>query len=316
MLDQTAHLPFTVLLILLAARTLVDAPGSATRFALLQPLTQRAAMRPETANATFSAAERVALIAGPPCAALLATLTSPVAALYVDAATFFLSAALIGVLVRSVSPSPQGTGLVSDVKANLATIAHTPALRVIIAVVVVTNLIDAAFTPVVLLVFSRDILGSARWVGLLVAVLGVGTVLGTFLYGPLSRRVLHNRFATFVGAIACIALMRAVLAFEPGIAGAALVLFALGLAAGPLNPLIATVLQVSTPQGQQGRVFGVVLALAFIAAPFGILVQAWLINLISLGTTLWVFAGLYGLTAVGAWLSRGLRAMPRPEPTA
>ncbi len=314
LLYQVAALPFGVLLVLLAARTLVDAPGTAARLALLEPLTLRAGMRSEKANAAFSGAQRVGLIAGPPCAALLAQATSPTSVLYFDAATFAVSAILVAVFVRrlAIPPQTERANFFVDLREGLATIARVPILRTIIAVVVVTNFIDDALAPVMLPLFSRDVLGSASWVGLLLAVFGAGTAIGTFLYGPLSRRLLRNRFATFVGAFGCIALMRAALALEPNVAGAAIVLFLLGLAAGPLNPLITTVLQERTEASLQGRVFGVLLALAFIAAPFGIVVQAWLISVTDVRTTLWVFAAGYAVTVGVAWRSRGLRSMSQP----
>jgi MFS family permease len=314
LLHQVSALPFAALLVLLAARTLVDAPGSTARLALLEPLTQRAGMRPEGVNAAFSGAQRIGLVGGPPVAALLAQVTDPALVLYIDAATFLVSALLVAGFVPRVAVPAQaeGASLLADLRAGLAVIARTPILRAIITVVVVTNFIDDALSPVVLPVFSRDVLGRAAWVGLLVALFGVGTAAGTFLYGPLSRTLLSNRFATFVGAFACIALMRAVLALRPDVVGAAVVLFLLGLAAGPLNPLITTVLQESTEPSVQGRVFGVLLALAFVAAPFGILVQAWLISATGITTALWVFAGLYAMVLAGAFASRGLRSMSQP----
>jgi MFS family permease len=312
LLRATTGLPFGVLLVLLATRTLADTPGGVARLALLEPLTTRAGAKAETANSLFMGAQRIALIVGPVCATLLAQVTSPANVLYIDAVTFGVSAALVGRYAGRVATPPQatGSGFVSDIREGLATVGRTPVVRAIIIVVVVTNFVDDALAPVVLPAYSRDILGDLRLLGLLVAMFGIGIAAGTLLYGPASRRVLSNRFATFTGAFAVIALMRVALALGPGVGLAALVIFLLGLAAGPLNPLITTILQATTPPEKQGRVFGVLLALAFAAAPFGILLQSWLIAAAGITTLLWVSAAVYALTVVAVASSRDLRAMP------
>lgn len=314
LLAQTSGLPFGFLLVLIAARTLVDTPGSAARLAMLEPLAIRGGGRLESANAWFSGAQRTGLIIAPVCATLLAQVTDPSTVLYVDAATFAVSGALVWGLTPRVAVVRQSdqTGFARDLRDGLSLLARTPVLRAIVTVVVVTNFIDDALAPVVLPLFSRDVLGDANLVGLLVGLFGAGAVVGTFAYIPSSRGLLHNRFATFVGAFGVIALMRAALAFGPPVALAFLVLFVLGLAAGPLNPLITTVLQEVTPSEVQGRVLGVVLSVAFVAAPFGILVQSWLIEQVGITTTLGAFAGVYGLTVLYAFFNRGLRTMPQP----
>lgn len=315
LLYEVGDLPIALLLALLVARTLVDAPGGAARLVLLDPLTKRADAHPESVNGLFNGAPRVALVIGPAVAALMAGFVSPTTILYLDGATFALSAVLVWAAVPATPRSEQDVSsrVSDDLREGLRLVSSTPALRAILAVVVVTNFLDDALAPVVLPLLSRDVLGDARWTGLLVAMFGAGTIVGTLAFGPLSRRILRNKYYTFVGAFTCVGIARTLLALDTGVAGAAVLALLLGLAAGPLSPLITTAVQQHTPPAMQGRVFGVVLAVAFAAAPFGILAQSWLIDVTSVPLTIALAGIVYAFTIARAATSPGLRSLGSPK---
>ncbi|MFJ2581771.1 MFS transporter [Kitasatospora aureofaciens] len=315
LLDSTLGLSMPLLMALLFLRTLADAPGAAARLTLLPSVLETARVRPETGNSLFHSAQRVALVAGPPAAALMVAALGPAPVLYVDAATFLVSALLIRVAVPpggGASTERPLAGFWQEVREGQRFILRTPVLAAIISVVVVTNFVDDAFTPVLLPVYSEQILHDARLVGLLLAANGVGAVLGSFLYVPASRRLLANRYTTFIGAFALIALARLVMVARPGLWPVAGLVFLIGLASGPLNPLITTVIQRDTPPELLGRVFGAVMAMAFAAAPVGIFTGGWLVSTVGLQRTLAVFAGVYLLLILYATTNRPLRALREP----
>jgi MFS family permease len=331
LLHGTVGLALPVLMVLLFLRTLADAPGSAARLALLPRVTARGQVRPETANSLFSSAQRVAFVVGPPTAALMAGLTGPTAVLYVDAATFLASALLITAVsdgapaprapetepAAPVDPAESGTrpGLLREVTEGARYILRTPVLAAIISVVVCTNFLDDALTPVVLPVYSRELLGGERAVGLLLAANGIGAVVGSFAYAPASRRLLSNRWATFVGCFALICAARLAMVAEPGLWIMLVVAFAIGLASGPINPLVTGVVERSTPPDMLGRIWGAVMAMAFAAAPVGIFLTGWLAQTIGLHTTLAIFGGLYVLLICYVLMNRALRGLARPVGT-
>ncbi|MFB7496721.1 MFS transporter [Streptomyces sp. NPDC056161] len=330
LLHGTVGLALPALMALLFLRTLADAPGAAARLALLPRVTARGQVRPETANALFSSAQRVAFVVGPPAAALMAGLTGPTAVLYVDAGTFLASALLImavpdGGSARQDEAAEAGEtkagaavarpGLVREATEGARYILRTPVLAAIISVVVCTNFLDDALTPVVLPVYSSELLGGERAVGLLLAANGIGAVVGSFAYAPASRRLLANRWGTFVGCFALICAARLVMVAEPGLWIMLVVSFAIGLASGPVNPLVTGVVERSTPPDMLGRVWGAVMAMAFAAAPVGIFATGWLAQNIGLRATLGIFGGLYVVLICYVLMNRPLRGLARPVGT-
>jgi MFS family permease len=313
LLHSSIGIPAAVLLALLFLRSLADAPGSTARLTLLPQAIERAGVRPEAANSLFHSGQRVALIAGPPAAALLAGVTGPAAVLYFDAATFALSALLIALAVAKPQPAPGGPGergsMLRDLREGGRFILRTPLLIAILSVVVVTNFVDDAFTPVLLPVYSRQVLQDSGMVGWLLAANGVGAVTGALVYGPASRRLLANRYTTFVGCFGLVAFARVVMVGLPGLWTVLLLSFLIGVASGPLNPLITTLVQRVTPAELLGRVFGAVMATAFAAAPLGILLSGWLVQTAGLRWALGSFAALYVLLIVYAVTNRPLRGL-------
>jgi MFS family permease len=92
----------------------------------------------------------------------------------------------------------------------------------------------------------------------------------------------------------------------PGWQVMAVVTFCIGLASGPLNPIVFTVMQERVPVHLRGRVVGLTNTLAFSAAPLGILAAGWSSGALGLRSTLVVFAGLYFFVVAAALLSRSL----------
>ncbi|WP_433113693.1 MFS transporter [Micromonospora sp. CA-246542] len=312
LLDAAGALPLPVLMALLLVRTLVDTPGSAARQALLPAAIAAARTRPEAANSWFQSGPRLALIIGPPLGALLVERLGGTAALYVNTATFLLSAALVAALVTR--PEPQGsarpaTRFRADFVEGWTFLTSHPLLLAILGVVVITNFIDDAFTPVLLPLYAERVLGDPQLLGWLIAATGVGAVLGTFLYAPASRTLLKDRYVTFVGCFAVVAAARIAMTFLPNLWIMIVLMFVVGLASGPLNPLITTVIQERTPEQVLGRVFGAVMALAFVAAPVGILFAGWLAELAGIRWVLIVFAVAYVALIVAALRSATLRTV-------
>ncbi|MFD7134301.1 MFS transporter [Streptomyces sp. NPDC059894] len=319
LLHSTVGLALPALMTLLFLRTLADAPGAAARLSLLPRVTALAQVRSETANSLFHSAQRVAFVVGPPAAGVLASITGPAAVLYFDALTFLLSGLFIAIAVPRTRPAAaeqgqdqdQGErpGLVREVSEGARYILRTPVLAAIISVVVCTNFLDDALTPVLLPFYSREVLGNADLVGWLLAANGIGAVVGSFGYAPASRRLLRNRWATFVGCFALICVARLVMVLEPGLWPMLLVTFAIGLASGPINPLVTGVVERATPERMLGRIWGAVMAMAFAAAPIGIFLNGWLTEQLGLRTTLAVFGGLYVLLIAYALTNRALRRL-------
>jgi MFS family permease len=301
--------PLAAIVLLLFLRSLLSTPGNVAKQTLLPSLADLAGVGRQTANTLYQLAPRLALIAGPALAGISISLVGAATTLIFDAMTFVASSVLIAAFVppigQLIAASPRPSFL-QEMGTGLGFIRRDRGLMTMLSLILAMNFIDEAYIPVLLPVYSRDILGDPRLVGWLLGSNGFGAVLGTVLYLFLGARFSALRWATFVVCLAVLAVTRAGLAGLPSLTGSCCMLFAFGLASGPVNPVINTVVQEVTPQAILGRVFGVMRSTSYAAAPLGILVAGWVVAKWGLQVGLVAFGTLYMLVFIAAWCSRSL----------
>jgi MFS family permease len=203
--------------------------------------------------------------------------------LWVDAAPFAISAGLVAVMVPSSPPStdpPPRWGYVGELREGLRYLRRDRLMRTIVLIVMVTNFLDGPLSPVILPVFANRVLGSPVSLGLLVGAFGAAALLGAVAFGMVGHRL--PRRATFIAAFIAAGLPFWALATLPPLPIALAAMAAVGLAAGPINPLLATIAQERVPTNLRGRVFGIVSAGAFAALPLGVLLAGYLLVTLSL----------------------------------
>ena len=314
LVDRMGSVPFTAILALLFLRSLFNAPGSLARLTLLPLSADAAGVRRQTANTLYQLAPRVALMVGPALAGVAAALVGPAATLLLDAMTFAASAVLVAAFVRPADSwrgDNPGLSFMAEVRSGIGFVRSSRGLMTMLAIISAMNFIDEAFIPVLLPLYSRDILSDPQLVGWLLGANGIGAVLGTVLYLFLSARLAALQWATFIVCLAVVAAARFSLAALPNLAGASLVLFVFGVASGPLNPIINTIVQEVTPPALRGRVFGIISATAYAAAPLGIIAGGWVVAGWGLRMGLVGFGALYALVFAIAWSSGSLRRLAR-----
>jgi predicted MFS family arabinose efflux permease len=337
-LALTVGLPFWALLALVFVGGLLDSPGQVARRVMLPGLTERAGVRIERSVGLIDGSERFAKLIGASIAGLLVAAVGPVASLFVNAATFAVSAALTGALVPAPDPVRTGSANPRDDHATEATeairasyradlvegarfVVRDPLMRLIVALVLVTNLLDAARGSTLLPLYANDRLGGAAALGLLVATMGGCALVGNVAFGFVAHRV--PRRVTFV---VCFTLAGgpSSLAFALGaplpvlVAATALS----GLAAGALNPILGTVQLERTPEHLRGRVFGLVTAGAWAGIPIGALLGGLAADTIGLAVAFGIVAVVYTTVTLtplagGDWrlMERGRGTTPRsPAP--
>jgi MFS family permease len=329
-LALTVGLPFWALLALVFVAGLLDTPGQTARRVMLPGLTERAGIRIERSVGLLDGSERFAKLIGASLAGLLVAAVGPVPSLFVNAATFAVSAVLTWALVPGPDPSrdgsassasprtaapagegPEGpeapgsrsrdrTGSTEpprasywqDLAEGARFVVRDPLMRLIVALVLVTNLLDAARGSTLLPLYANDRLGGAAALGLLVATMGGCALLGNVVFGFVAHRV--PRRVTFA---VCFALAGgpSSLAFALGaplpvlVAATALS----GLAAGSLNPILATVELERVPEHLRGRVFGLLNAGAWAGVPFGALLGGVAADTIGLTVAFGIVAAVY-----------------------
>lgn len=317
LLHFTVGLEFWQLMVLVFLGSLLDAPGSTARDAMIPDLAEQAGMPLERATSLAHVVERGARLAGAPLAGLLITVMSTASVLWLDAASFAISAVLVAAAVRVGSPRPRGetsTRYFDEVLDGLKFMQVHKVVLSMIIIVMVTNFLDAAFGGVLLPVYMNTVYGNALRLGLFVGVMSGGSVVGGLIYGAIGHRL--PRFATFVGMFVLVSLyawaFALFLPFPWILVSAALA----GLGAGPLNPIIGTVILERVPSDMRGRVLGTIQAGAWLTMPLGVLLAGVLTEWLGLQPLLLALAVTY-LAATLSMLFipalRDLNRRPAPE---
>jgi MFS family permease len=311
---HTIGLAFWQLLILVFLGGLLKSPGVTARKSLLPDLAERAQMPLERANAFSDGMYRLSGFLGAPLAGVLITVIGTSNLLWFDAASFFLSALLIGLVVPS-TPSvlkaakhgERTQGTVARLWDGLRFLQRDALLFSIILVSMITNLIDGALMSVVGPAYIKQIFQSALPFGLLIAAEGGAMFAGTLIFGAighrLPRRLTFGVGFTLAGAIRFWILLIPILPLL-------IVVYAFaGLAAGGLNPLISTIMQERVPAEMRARVFGTTTAGVLVGVPLGTFVSGYVVAGIGFEYTLVLMGTVYLLTTASLLINPALRKM-------
>jgi MFS family permease len=277
LLHHTVGLPFGVLLLLVFLGALFDAPGGTARTALVPEAAARAGWPLERINGASQAIQSLAGLVGPLLAGGLIALLGEADVLWLDAASFLVSAAAIGLFVPATASAEVARGrYLDEVKEGWRFLIGDPLLRTLAAISAVINFLAAPLFAVLLPVLADREYGSAADLGIVLAAFGLGSLLGALLYGAIGATL--PRRPLVIGAWILAATPLVVLALAPPLALAAAALALSGFGLGPLNPLAMTVMQERIPTDLRARVFGASFASSIVAAPAGVLLAGLLVE--------------------------------------
>ena len=143
--------------------------------------------------------------------------------------------------------------------------------------------------------------------GVVVSAMSVGAMVGAFGYGWVARRLSRHRLTTV--CVMLVALTYVPIAMLPSVWVMVVPAMLLGLAWGPMEPLLNTVVQDRFPEHQHGRVYGVQLGIFYAAPPLGQLLTGAAVDAYGVETVfVWVALLLLATAVVTAMLPslRGL----------
>ena len=306
LLYATVGLEFWQLLALVFLGALLDAPGETARSALIPEAAQRAGWSLERASGANAVVERAARLAGAPLAGILIVTVGATNVLWIDGATFMISAIAIriGVPIARRHADGEVLGYIHELRDGLRFLRREPVLLTIMLMVAVTNFLDAA-TIILLPVYAAAVYGSPVSLGLMVGAFGGGSVVAALLFAARGHQV--SRRKLFAACFMGVTLRYPVLALFPplgvSVAGHALA----GAAAGPLNPIIDTVKYERVPAHMRGRVFGVITSVAWAALPLGILLGGFFVEWVGLRAALILIGSAYLITTLTLWFIPSLR---------
>jgi MFS family permease len=296
---QTIGLSFWQLQVLVFLAGLLQAPGSSARYAMLPDLIALAKMPPERANSLYDGVNRVSGFIGAPLAGILIVLIGTSNLLWVDGATFFISAILLAWNIPTgLTPQRKQaqSNYLQDMKEGLAFIWATPVIFMILITLTVTNLLDQGMSGVLMPDYGLRVLKSPVALGWLIASFGGAAFVGTMLFALIGHRlprVLTIGFSFFLLST-LLRFFPLVLSFPFPILIASYALS--GLMIGPINPILTTMEQEIVPTELRARVFGVTTSLAFLGMPVGGLIAGYLADWLGIIPTILIFGCVYVLS--------------------
>lgn len=265
-------------------------------------------------NALFETATSSARLVGPAIAGFLIARIGALNVLWVDAASFLLSAALLtGLPQRKRAPEPLSANRMAE---GVRYLWRDRVLRTMSLAAVGYG----TLMPVVLL--ALPVMAQTRYdadpqvAGWLLAAWGGGTALGTVVVARLARRITPTRFAAYGGLGAALVLW--LLPWDQPAATTAFTVAAACMFLPAVTAPAVALLTLRPPEHLRPHVLPVFGAAVFVASPIAYAVAGVLFEHLSLSTVLVavaVGASLCALVLVNLALSPAgrSRALPRPD---
>lgn len=308
LLHTTMGLEFWQLLALVFIGALLDAPGVTARYSLLPQVAKRAGISTVRATSLQDAMSRSSTLIGPPIAGVLIALIGTENVLWVDAATFLVSMALVAAAVpteRAQRTPEQELPYFESLKEGLSFVFRDRLLLVVILTVTVTNILDAVIGMVILPAYFNRIYESAVGLGLVFGAFGGGALTGALTYGAIGHR--FSRRWVFIVAFLLVALRSFPFIPVPPLFVLVVSMFVFGIGSGPLNPILGLAELGRTPEHMRGRVLGAIQAIAWGAMPLGVLAGGFLVAWIGIRPALGLTGILYVLVALSLIVNPGVR---------
>jgi predicted MFS family arabinose efflux permease len=310
LLHTTVGIEIWQLMTLVFLGALLDAPGATARTALFPDAVELAGMKMERATGIRSAIQQTSLLVGAPVGGVLVASVGATAALWVDAATFLVSAALVATAVPATRREPKAedaaSGFFGELVEGLRFIWDRRLLRAIILTVLVTNFLDAPLV-VILAVFARENYGSSADLGLMLGAFGASALVGALAFSAIGHRL--PRRLTFLCCFTVVPVVYLTLATLPSLEVALVAITISGLAAGPLNPLLNTVQFPLVPTALRGRVFGATRAGAWASIPLGVLLGGLAVEAFGVSATFLAIGLAYLAVTLYGFVNPAFREM-------
>lgn len=316
-------LTFPLLLVLVALAGAARGPGDAAGHAMLPLLVEHAHLPTERVTGLAGAVERTASLAGAAIAGGLVALVGGANALVVDAASFAIAGVVLAVTTRGLAPAtpdePEeavgevATTYVGELRDGWSFMRRDPVLMGIGVMIAITNLLDQAWSVVLVPVWARDSGYGVGAVGLLAATFGAAAVAGSVAAAAWAERL--PRYRTYLVAFILAGVPRFVmLALGAPLWSILVVAVIGGCASGFLNPVLGAVLFERIPAPLMGRVTSMNLAMSWSLIPFGGLLGGFAVAAFGLSPALLLIGAAYFVTTMAPAVQPRWKEMDvRPE---
>lgn len=326
LLHLAGLLTFPVLLVLVALAGALRGPGESAQNAMSPALATHAGVPLERVTGLDAAAERTASMVGAALAGVLVASIGAAEALVVNAAALGVAALVLGwatagVPVRSSAHDPAGheeqpvdERYLDQLRAGWRFLRSDPLLLGITVMVALTNLLDMAWSAVLMPVWAVTSGEGAAALGLLLALMSGCSALGAACAAAFASRL--PRYTVYlVGFLICGLPRFAIFVVDVPLLAVAAVFAVSGFASGFLNPVLGAVIFERIPGPLVGRVSSLSTALCWALMPLGGLVGGLLVDSWGLAAAMLTCGLAYLVVTTAPALDPRWRDLDRrPEP--
>ncbi|HEX6140185.1 MAG TPA: MFS transporter, partial [Candidatus Limnocylindria bacterium] len=200
-------------------------------------------------------------------------------------------------------------GYLHDLREGLRFLWADRVARAIVITIMLTNFLDAPIFSVILPVYVREAYGSAVELGALLGAFGAAALAGSLIFGAIGHRL--PRRLTFGLAFVIVGVPFWMLALTPPFWVAIAAALLMGLAAGPINPIISTVIFERVPPSMRGRVLGPLTAGAWVAMPLGMLLAGIVSEQLGVVAAIIGIASAYLVVTLSIFVNPAMRDLDR-----
>lgn len=310
LVDRAFGLNLGWLMVLAVIGAVFDPAGVTARETMLPEAAAAAGWPLERANGVHEAVWSVAFIVGPGVGGVLIAWVGAIDALWITAVGFAVTAVLTALirLPGTAAPHPDdaGDGMWAETVAGLRFVRHDPLL---LAITAMSAALISVYMPVegVLLPVHFEDLDQPGRLGGIVMAMSIGGIVGALSYSAWGAR--FRRSLVFRVALLATAAFIVVLALLPSFPVMIVASLGIGLAYGPVGPVVNLAMQSRSPDHMRGRVMGIITSTEYAAGPVGYLLvgaatERWGVR----PTFVTVAVVLVGVAVAGLFV-RGLREL-------
>lgn len=263
-------LTFPILLALMVAGAIFDAPGYAARSKLLPQLADRGMIQIEKVTSIQGIFQAVSTLFGAILAGVLISTLGATNVLWINAAAFALSAVAMLFIVPNLHVAREAMpSITADIKEGVRYVWHHPILRPLTGAALVLNAAFAPLTAVLLPYMAKTEWDSATAFGLSVSGFGAGALVGSVVIGKFSDRIRRSTIIRL--SLLLLTAPVFILIAVPPLLVVWIAFTLMGVGMGMVNPMIQAMFFRITEPELLGRVNGVIGAGAMIAMPLGVM---------------------------------------------
>ena len=309
-------LDFPMIVLLAVVGATFDPAGYAARRAILPDAAEAAGRPVDPLNGIHEGVFAIGWTVGPVVGAALIAAVGAEQSFWAPFALFLVASGCVAAM-RVGDAGQRARAEADGVGTNLGWTSLTkgftalwrdrPVRLVTIAVVVLAAIYLP--TEAVLLPTYFQRLDDPGALGLVIAALALGAMIGAFSYGWLRRRLRLSTIARLV--LAGVALSIVPMALLPPLPVLAAAGFFLGLFWGPADPMMSTLVQTRIPPHEQGRVYGVQMSAFYAVPPVAMLIIGGAVEQVGLAWTYLALAGLFSAFSIAVMLSPGVKELDR-----